>query len=482
MAATIFRLTGFDTEGDLELSAAQLYAGAERADLGATITSSHAPIGGALNNLSDADLNTVCRFAARDVRTPGFYIQWSLAAAAEVSRIRLATGDDVLADTKQVTLAAVGSRAPRTWSGLQTTGRRQWYVEAPASMAIRLPLIAEVIESSSTTAMCALPENCTAGDYLLAFVMHRSALTTPPGWTLLRLVGPVTDGVATQQWQTLLGKVASSDDYGGSLMVTQASAGRLILGVVGIDTKGASVATQVASDAASGVDNQYVDAISTTITPGSVAVASATVVSVVSEGNPWAYIPAPPQTTPLFGGLGGRLHLRLVAAISATGGVFGPRFMAPNSVQYNDAGVTKITVTVNPLAGSPVLKEGLLKLRTRGISVLQLTGAEPPAQGPGSTQRIPAPGRVLDAEFGGFYRIYGTVARKGTPSNVPLKRRVRLHRSKDGYLVRETWSQPDGSFEFKEISGRYEYDVIAWDHEMQEFSTVANNQLPEAMP
>ena len=116
------------------------------------------------------------------------------------------------------------------------------------------------------------------------------------------------------------------------------------------------------------------------------------------------------------------------------------------------------------------------------LGLRSLKGVEPPAQGLGSTQRLREPGKLLDAEFGGFYRIYGTVARKGTPANVPLKRRVRLHRSKDGMLVRETWSNADGSYAFTEISGRYEYDVIAWDHERQDFSTVANNQLAEPMP
>ena len=116
------------------------------------------------------------------------------------------------------------------------------------------------------------------------------------------------------------------------------------------------------------------------------------------------------------------------------------------------------------------------------LGIRTLAGAVPLAQGLGTTQRLSAPEKLLDTEFGGGYRIYGTVARKVTPANVPLKRRVRLHRSKDGYLVRETWSHADGSYAFTEISGRYEYDVIAWDHESQDFSTVANNQLAEPMP
>ena len=90
--------------------------------------------------------------------------------------------------------------------------------------------------------------------------------------------------------------------------------------------------------------------------------------------------------------------------------------------------------------------------------------------------------RTTDMEFGGRGRIFGTVARKNLPANVPMRSRVRLHRSKDGLLVRETWSDDSGYYEFREISERYEYDVIAWDHQLQDYSAVANNQLAEVMP
>ena len=110
-----------------------------------------------------------------------------------------------------------------------------------------------------------------------------------------------------------------------------------------------------------------------------------------------------------------------------------------------------------------------------------MRGSQPPSQVL-RTRQIAGPRSPADTEFGGSYQIYGTVASKGTPANTPLKRRVRLHRSKDGLLVRETWSKADGSYAFKGISGRYEYDVIAWDHELKEYSAVANNQLAEAMP
>ena len=118
-------------------------------------------------------------------------------------------------------------------------------------------------------------------------------------------------------------------------------------------------------------------------------------------------------------------------------------------------------------------------LQVHRLSTWVLSGESPlPVQGLQSMARY-RPAKLVDVECGGQGRIYGTVARKSTPANVPLRRRVRLHRSVDGYLARETWSKADGSYEFREISTRYEWDVIAWDHELQEYSTVANNQLAE---
>lgn len=87
-----------------------------------------------------------------------------------------------------------------------------------------------------------------------------------------------------------------------------------------------------------------------------------------------------------------------------------------------------------------------------------------------------------NADIDGSGIIHGTVALKNTPVNTPLRRRVRLHRSRDGLLVRETWSDAQGNYRFDGLSTRYEYDVIAWDHEGQFRSTIANNLKPEVLP
>lgn len=94
-----------------------------------------------------------------------------------------------------------------------------------------------------------------------------------------------------------------------------------------------------------------------------------------------------------------------------------------------------------------------------------------------------AEARGQDQECGGRGAIYGTVELYNPAGNIAMSsRRVRLHRSRDGLLVRETWSNTQGQYRFDGISQRYTYDVIAWDHEGLQRSVVANDLTPEVMP
>ena len=86
---------------------------------------------------------------------------------------------------------------------------------------------------------------------------------------------------------------------------------------------------------------------------------------------------------------------------------------------------------------------------------------------------------TLDLDVGGHGRIYGTVKRKADQQNIPLVRRVRLHDSRTGALLRQTWSQEDGSYEFRDLNPDLEFDVVAWDHEGHFRSEIANNLKPE---
>lgn len=76
-------------------------------------------------------------------------------------------------------------------------------------------------------------------------------------------------------------------------------------------------------------------------------------------------------------------------------------------------------------------------------------------------------------------RIVGTVKRKDTPANVPLSRRVRLFRDSDGALIRETWSNAQGAYQFDYLEEWEAYTAISYDH-TRSFRAVAADNLTVA--
>ena len=80
-------------------------------------------------------------------------------------------------------------------------------------------------------------------------------------------------------------------------------------------------------------------------------------------------------------------------------------------------------------------------------------------------------------------RIDGTVKRKSDPSNVALRRRVRLYRDIDGLLIAETWSSAaTGAYSFDYIEPNWTYTVIAFDHEHNFRAVLADNLTPSLIP
>ncbi len=75
--------------------------------------------------------------------------------------------------------------------------------------------------------------------------------------------------------------------------------------------------------------------------------------------------------------------------------------------------------------------------------------------------------------------VYGSVQQKGTPTNLPLVRKVRLHREVDGLPLRETWSNAAGNYEFADLSLDYKYTAIAYDHTHDYRAVIADNLTPE---
>ncbi len=93
---------------------------------------------------------------------------------------------------------------------------------------------------------------------------------------------------------------------------------------------------------------------------------------------------------------------------------------------------------------------------------------------------IPAVTGSYDYFFGGRGHIVGTVKEKATPSNLPVIRRVRLHETKSGILIKETWSDAAGNYTFAYIDPACPYYVVAFDHTGKYRGVVADALIPKA--
>lgn len=87
---------------------------------------------------------------------------------------------------------------------------------------------------------------------------------------------------------------------------------------------------------------------------------------------------------------------------------------------------------------------------------------------------------LADTIHGGKGILSGTVKEAGSP-DIPVMRKVRLHRKIDGMAVRETWSKLDGSYSFKNIAMQ-PYYVIGFDHTGNLNAVIKDSIVPELMP
>lgn len=112
------------------------------------------------------------------------------------------------------------------------------------------------------------------------------------------------------------------------------------------------------------------------------------------------------------------------------------------------------------------------------LQLVPSAGAAAPYSGP----KLLALQKSGDYIHGGKGFITGTVEEKATP-NIPLRRRVRLHRDVDGMMVRETWSDAvTGAYTFTDINPAYTYHTIAFDYARNYLAVIADNLTPEVAP
>lgn len=94
----------------------------------------------------------------------------------------------------------------------------------------------------------------------------------------------------------------------------------------------------------------------------------------------------------------------------------------------------------------------------------------------------PVPRTILDTIDGGPFSLpAGSTSNTGSPSNIPVRRRVRLHNQATGRLVQEQWSsRVDGGYQFLGLAaGRYY--VVAFDHTGQ-YGGECETDIPAPTP
>ncbi len=432
MESTVWRLQGIDTGGaDLILSRIVPWSAGGAVPV-LSIDSSFVPTSGALENLL-ADDDSVCVFAAADVRKPAFYVEFMLSSPATPWGFRF-SGPSADNWPLQHQVVVNGQACSLTML--------QWFHGGLTRQPDR-PLLfgraygdwqPQTAAESHSWQSCAMSSD------------GRVMLATPSSSTLR----VSTDGGATWMPQAAAGArswqccAVSSD---GQVMLVGGNGTYLYLSTDGGVTWVPQTATGTRNwqSCAMSSDGQLLLALAYggyvyVSTDGGATWTPQTAAG--SRGWQCCAVSSDGQVM-LAGANGGYLYLSAQQPSIYVAPPTRQSHIAPTLVQSNQA-------SLRP--------QGL-----NAVSVLTPTAYDTEHAGPGT--------------------IHGTVEQKLTSdATLPLKRRVRLHRSRDGLLVRETWSDENGHYRFDGLNTRYEYDVIAWDHERHFRSTIANNLKPEVLP
>lgn len=470
MPATTWRLTGLTLPDgqDLRITGVQLWAGDTDVTAQATVSSSFAPSEGALSALTDGDAGSACVWAAQQVRLPGFYIEWTFAEAVEITRIFLG--------------AAV-------YAGVLTGGASVINAVGVVDEGVMLGAVSwrakKALEHGAVGFWSLTDSGSVQTDEVAG---ARNATRT--GGAVVAAQLAVDGGYAFDPQTTGLIRIPSAagvDAAGFSVCIDFqfTTAENLVIAEHGNDNNGWSIQSGGAIS-----NTQFGIPVGHLIAPVGGASTSLWFTDVpVNDGEPHRFIMTVDANGTTVFYLDGRVATR-------RGNVSGTRVPVYNT-SYIDIGSRNGTYGLP--AGSRIANFALFNrvLSTHEARLLSNSVGWPVqtipqtatlavaqehwlGQGESATQSPQV--MALDMEYGGPGTIHGTVEQKLTgDTTLPLKRRVRLHRSRDGLLVRETWSDAQGNYRFDGLSTRYEYDVIAWDHEGQFRSTIANNLKPEVL-
>lgn len=435
-----WRVHGVETVGFgvLRLAELQLFVAGSRVDTSATLSCTHAPASGTLASLADADLSTSATWSRTAYSAPGFALVWDFGvgntAAVDAIKLGAATVQAEFANCLHVAGSADGV---------------QWVA------------VGDVIQTGAAF----------MASTLLTFTVSEAVAAA---WNLSDKSNGCTlsNGALT----------ASANEFNSARSTTGKAAGAWYcefrsLGnrypIVGVATSAATLTNLLGEDATEwayyGLSAKKINA-NTQTTYGTTWTSPSDVIGMALDMGAGTLTFYKNGTTMgvAFTGLTGTLY-------AACGGDSG----ADSNVTAN-FGATAFAYTPpagHSAWGAPVTPN----------AVLAMVDLASPGRTNYETAELGAPGAVQvagvaqwrDMQYGGAGVISGTV-KIDAVTDIPVRRRVRLVRDRDGAVVRETWSDAaTGAYTFTGIDERERYSAISYDHTHDMRAVIADNLAPE---
>lgn len=483
-AARYWRAVGLQSvaAGPLELSALHLYLAGNRVDTSATLTCTAPPASGAVANLQDNDTATVCRWL--DVSAPGFALVWDFGVGVtqDVLALRLGAGalhaewlDSLTLQSSSdgILWATWGCNVSFAWPGagaLQTT---------PADGDAHIHSTSLLLHCEGPNGSTALVDSSLAPLAMTVIGVGKiSTAQSKFGGSSFDTSGGNYGGASAPSGAASL--MFGTGDFTVELWVRTTAAlqvtgyPRLLAAGNYLTPGGWNLVYMGPSGGALFLDFYDIGGVAFGMPCGTL------------PDNTWKHVAFTRQGATVRSFMDGVLQGSGTSSVDLTTGhpftVGSESSAAGNFKGFFDEirvtkGVARYTANFTPPT-EPYVAPAVGLPRAPALDRARIAVASPVP--PHSALGAPPLLLARDMEFGGNGTVYGTVDRKGTPANIPLRRRVRLLSDTSGAMVRETWSDATtGAFAFSGIDPAQRYTTLVYDHEHNFRAEAADNLTPE---
>lgn len=451
-SARYWRVVGIETYGggDLELGGFHWYAGGTRIDASATLTCNSVPVSGTLANLQDTDTATTTRFSGSQVRSGGFRLVWDFGTPVvdPYPRIAAAAVDKFIgwgtlqysSDNTTWTTDTLFGRVIYPGFGQQTPADPKFRIAAPSDWDV-------ASKGSSATITGRIAE---VRSNFTGIARTNSARTSGRRVFGLRL----TKVTPSQMFFGGLAALASWGSYNvGKHWAVYGYDGSFTYYPTGVEI---TVSPAPGAPTAVG-DVMYFDV---NLDTG--------FCSLKKNAGSWTT----PVALPNF--VIGDSYVIDLMAPSTSGDILGAELLT--SALELGANIPSGAQAWDSASGTDDFSADFVV--TKPLDTSEPFWREAIAGSVGAaTTNAAAP--VRDIYLAGRGSITATVKEDGTPTDTPVRRKVRLFRDRDGLLVRETWSDATtGAYSFAEINENETYSVVSYDHNDNYRAVIADRITP----